>query len=954
MLNLGRYIRKSIKRRFQTMLFLGLSLVVLGSSFVLWRAYDTYRSYEISIKEVQDKLLLITDMADHSNEIIMKTRGYYIFLDKLDYKGIFTARDQLNSTLAKLRTYPLTPAEADLTDKVDAFFDKYFRTTLSKGLALADKRDFESLKDLVYTNGVNPINTLLQEARLAKKQAERLLVTESDRQIRSLVVQGAYFVGYILIILFLQLYMARMLSKDISGPITSLARLTSGGDRMEFPASLTERPDEVGILTRALKRMIHDIQENEEELTAQNEELFAQQEELQAQQDELQTALGKMEQNEAYLLTLNRFTKMLSNTDAKRDLLERAIRKLTEMSGMEKGVIVTLDNPPAYASFGMGESEAARAAQRVRDGGLQRAVQMRRPYIREREVSEAERGYLEEAMRGYDLFVPVWDEKEQPAACLILTRVGKPISDKEQEEFAGYASQISLALSKLKLHETVMHRNQMIMDVLDVMHTGVQLTDADGRVLQINAKMGEILGVDPKTIDFDRTSFASHISFMRTHTEEPERVEAFIREALTENASHKMMRYAVSGPDERIIELYFEPLYHNGVRTGTLFVHRDITKEHEVDRMKSEFVSTVSHELRTPLASVLGFAELLLHREMSPERRRKYVTTIHREALRLTNLINDFLDLQRMESGKQTYDMKPVDLVPILNGLTKQQQAVTNRHRLTFHRTLPTAVVLGDEEKLRQVLVNLLGNAVKYSPEGGNVDIRCSRDRGCIRIEVQDEGLGIPEEAKGRLFEKFARVDNSDRREIGGTGLGLAIVKEIVERHQGTVEVKSVLGGGSTFTVVLPAVENELSMASGEEEASAAREQAGKNRIVLVENDPSMAEMLSEELRENGYHVEACDNGEAGWLAVRGNRPAAVVVDLMLEDQSSGWRLIDRMKAAEELRNVPVIVSSALEEQDKGRESGVAGYLVKPYPPGKLAEMLLRILGETGPNGSLE
>ena len=180
---------------------------------------------------------------------------------------------------------------------------------------------------------------------------------------------------------------------------------------------------------------------------------------------------------------------------------------------------------------------------------------------------------------------------------------------------------------------------------------------------------------------------------------------------------------------------------------GTLLVHRDITKEYEVAQMKSEFVSTVSHELRTPLASVLGFTELLLTKELKPERKTKYLQTIYNEAKRLTALINDFLDIQRMESGKQTYEKKFIDISSILQNVIELQAVNTSLHNINLSIELEETIILGDRDKIEQVFTNLLSNAIKYSPNGGNIFIRIYGNNNMISIDIKDEGLGIPEDA---------------------------------------------------------------------------------------------------------------------------------------------------------------------------------------------------------------
>nr|WP_232243021.1 hybrid sensor histidine kinase/response regulator [Paenibacillus sp. GSMTC-2017] len=359
--------------------------------------------------------------------------------------------------------------------------------------------------------------------------------------------------------------------------------------------------------------------------------------------------------------------------------------------------------------------------------------------------------------------------------------------------------------------------------------------------------------------------------------------------------------------------------------------------------MKSEFVSTVSHELRTPLASILGFSELLIHRELKPERQRKYMATIHQEAQRLTQLVNDFLDLQRMETGMQYYDFGPVEIMPLIDEVKELQQASTSQHTIIWNCAHERAVVHGDRDKLLQVLVNLVGNAIKYSPQGGDIRISTKQVGDKLCIDVSDDGLGIPEQAIPNLFTKFYRVDNSDRREIGGTGLGLAIVKEIVTRHQGDVNVKTELGKGSAFSIILPIHQASEARSNGISHTDQLR-LSSTTEVMIVENDVSLSVMLHDELVEKGYHTSLFSDGDSALQAMKVRQPNVIVLDLKLAHDMSGWEVIERMKASDKLKDIHIIISSAFEEKERAAQLGISHFLIKPYVPYKLIEAIEDII----------
>lgn len=235
-------------------------------------------------------------------------------------------------------------------------------------------------------------------------------------------------------------------------------------------------------------------------------------------------------------------------------------------------------------------------------------------------------------------------------------------------------------------------------------------------------------------------------------------------------------------------------------------VERNVQMLRELERLKTDLIATVSHELRTPLTSVRSYLELLLKRELDEETRRRLLGVVSGEVARLSTLINDFLDLQRIESGLQTYTFQTVAVEPLVAEVVALFSRRSERH--TFSLSLPKGLpdLRADPDRLHQALSNLLSNAVKYSPAGGVVEVRVRALPGRLEITVRDEGVGMSAATQKDVFTRFFRAQTPEVRGIGGTGLGLALVKEIVEAHGGAVSVESRLGVGSTFSLTLPVV----------------------------------------------------------------------------------------------------------------------------------------------------
>lgn len=308
----------------------------------------------------------------------------------------------------------------------------------------------------------------------------------------------------------------------------------------------------------------------------------------------------------------------------------------------------------------------------------------------------------------------------------------------------------------------------------------------------------------------------------------------------------------------------------------------------ELGRAKDEMVAVVSHELRTPLASIVGFAELLATREVTPAQRKEYLAVMLQEGRRLTALVNDFLDLRRFEGARLSMRFTPADIKALI---TRAVDLFSEPGGAPIMMSLPEELPLVrvDGDAMFRVIANLLSNAHKYSPLGGAIIVSARVVDGMVEVSVQDKGLGIPVEALPQLFGKFFRVESPDRGSIGGTGLGLAICKNIVETHGGKIGVRSDgLGKGSTFYFTLPVV----------------REEAQSGDVLIVEDDSGFAHLVEAELQARGLSsIWAADAETAGHLL---RRARAVVLDLLLPGLS-GEAFLHHLRASRGA-GIPVVV----------------------------------------------
>ncbi|CAN7410143.1 ATP-binding protein [Brevundimonas sp. LjRoot202] len=365
-------------------------------------------------------------------------------------------------------------------------------------------------------------------------------------------------------------------------------------------------------------------------------------------------------------------------------------------------------------------------------------------------------------------------------------------------------------------------------------------------------------------------------------------------------------------------------------------VVRDISARRRVEELKEEFVSTVSHELRTPLTSIAGSLGLLAGGAAGPlpEKAARLVGIAHANSQRLVRLINDILDIEKIESGKLTLDLSIVDLGEIAGRSVEAMRGLADDLGVGITLTpAEPAPVRADPDRLMQVVTNLLSNACKFSPAGGTVTVSVDSRARMARLSVRDQGPGIPEAFRSRIFSKFAQADGSGTRAKGGTGLGLAIAREITERHGGRLWFESPPGEGATFHLELPLSSADPTVP-----------QDGP-RLLICEDDALAGEMLRQMLEYDGFAADVAGTGDQTLRAARTGWYAAVLVDLHLPDMD-GVALIRALRDDDSTRHLPVVVVSGnvADGQERGGSLEVVDWLAKPFDQTRLRSAVNAIL----------
>ncbi|MDD5564348.1 MAG: ATP-binding protein [Thermoanaerobaculaceae bacterium] len=423
-----------------------------------------------------------------------------------------------------------------------------------------------------------------------------------------------------------------------------------------------------------------------------------------------------------------------------------------------------------------------------------------------------------------------------------------------------------------------------------------------------------------------------------------------------------------------------------GLDAARADLQRALDQLKDLDRLKSKFFANVSHELRTPLTLILAPVEELAATTTDPERM-QYLRVIRRNAYRLLRLIDDLLDLSRLDAGGLRLNLADVDIRALAATVHENSMPAALARSITFTLAAEPSPrrIFADAHRLEIVLTNLVGNALKFTPHGGAIEIRVEDLADGVQVVVRDTGPGIPPDALPRVFERFFQVSGTEQRRHGGVGIGLALAKELVELHGGTIEATSTLGAGTTFTVFLPFGKDHIRPETIERRESAVQLPHGRRRaedpsgvtpalgngptdtpaaagpelsagarrarIVLAEDNVELQQFIRGLLQAE-FDLYTADDGDEAWVVINRERPDLVISDVMMPGRS-GTRLCNDIKTDPALAATPVILLTARvgsEATLEGYAHGADDFVAKPFHPRVLlarvrAQLKLRALG---------
>ncbi|MGK5090895.1 ATP-binding protein [Deltaproteobacteria bacterium TL4] len=499
---------------------------------------------------------------------------------------------------------------------------------------------------------------------------------------------------------------------------------------------------------------------------------------------------------------------------------------------------------------------------------------------------------------------------------------------------------------------------------------GIITTDMNACVVFMNPVAEELTGWTSQNAQGHSIEEIFHIVNKKTRNPVTSPIHRVIAEGTIVGLANHTVLIAKNG-QEIPIDDSAAPIRRGDELLGGILVFRDITERkkaeaqlkqaqkqaEEASKAKTQFLANMSHEIRTPLNSIVGFSQILLNHakeyQFSIEVRR-YLENIQISGQNLSELINNILDLSKIEAGKMDVSIEPLNLKLLVQGIfhINKVQALQKELDYTFDvdAKLPE-IIESDRTRLNQILMNLVGNALKFTMEGKRVQLKVQNLENFILFQVIDEGIGIPKDKQAHIFESFEQVDETITRQFGGTGLGLAITKKMVELLHGEIWVESELGKGSTFSVKLPLIESAVRLPEQRDVLPDDLYFTKDNVILVVEDNPMNQDMIQVLFQKIGLGIHQAFNGEEGVNKAFELKPDLILMDLHMP-KVDGLTATRQIRTHKEFVETPIVALSAdafSEQKRKAFDAGVSDYLTKPIEFQKLFPVLIKYLRQDQP-----
>lgn len=817
------------------LIFLVSLLAGLGAA--LTSTYSHLSGLEKQAEEARENVLLMEQVAGTYAEMTSGLQGYLLTGSDPFLQPYVSARTRMDLILDELQTKITDPSQEAQVQQVALLVQKWEEevadpeiqakqsgSPIAGSLVTADTGE-------IYADMIRETTDAFIATESNRLDQELTSVTRAARNVKVVTWSGIGIAAFLSFLGFLVL--AHSLTRS-TGALSAAAAAIAAGKRGVVIETI---PDgELQEVADAFLAMSQTLAGQEEELQAQREQLIAQNDELMAQQEELQARAAELERQDSRLSRLNRIGQALIGTIDMDQLSTMVLDEYLDLFGGTAGILLVADTNSEQLTI---QAERWASPQwvgrRLRPTGpLGRSMESGNLVTADLPDTISHIGiWGQEVQADREVYIPMLHTSRTIAVAVIALPKGKEISEEALSLWNGIAREAAMALAAAINHLEVKRglvalqeqaaqveelnaqleeerdraaaQLDIYLSIVSTMRAGAWLTDADGKLLVVNATFREFFGDVPDSASL-------------------EQVAAVMGQRLPADSDFldhvRKLVHSRTGTGEGTIELNngytlqwaSAPVGNGSDLVGRLFTFQDITELAKVDRLKSEFVSTVSHELRTPLTSIVGYLSLVINEQVGPlqPQQKEFLQVVQRNTERLTNLINDILDIQRIESGRMPIKLQPVQLTDVVRQVAQTFEVAARQKGLDFQVAVPNSgipLVAGDPDRMTQITSNLVSNAVKYTRQGWiRVSVAYDEATDQVSLSVQDTGIGISPAEQKRVFEKFYRCENRYAREAGGTGLGLSLVKMMVEEQGGQVTLASEPEKGSCFTVTFPSL----------------------------------------------------------------------------------------------------------------------------------------------------
>jgi len=655
----------------------------------------------------------------------------------------------------------------------------------------------------------------------------------------------------------------------------------------------------------------------------------------------------RAEEQKALLDTMRDLSSQLELSKVLHAVLERAV-SLLSVTG---GELAIFDDDTGtleiVASHGMGKSSVG-TRMGIGEGAMGRVAETHEALLipRYQEWEHRSQSYTQDTVQTVMASPLLMGDQLVGVIATVHSDPGRAFDEEDLRLLSLFAPQAAIAIENARLYATAEQRQQYFQELVLNNPVAIVTLNQDFLITDCNPAFERLFGYrKAETLGRDLDTL---VSTEETRSEAADNSERALKGQVVKGIGKRRRK------DGSFLDVEFAgvPVVVDGEQVGVMALYHDISElsqarseAEKANQAKSQFLASMSHELRTPLNAIIGYSEML-QEEAEEDGQDQFIpdlSKIHKAGKHLLALINDILDLSKIEAGKTELFLEPFDLMELVEDLESTVAPLMKRNgnRLAVVADEDPGIMVADLTKVRQVLLNLLSNAAKFTEEG-QIELRVRGDGEEVHLEVADSGIGMTPEQMDRLFEAFSQAEASTSRKYGGTGLGLVISRKFCRMMGGDITLESTAGEGTTFKVRLPRIVTTAGMQTASDETLGSSGSGLSGTVLVIDDDPTVHDLLQRTLSKRGFKVESAMDGATGLERVRELMPDAILLDVLMPVMD-GWSVLTALKNDPAVAHIPVVMVSMMDEQNLGFSLGATDYLTKPVEPNRLSALLKRL-----------